>query len=84
MSENALANAIKPENKIEKKSFHKHEIGISQSNDFPAEQILFLQRTIGNQAVDKLIRSGTLQAKLSIERPLYKTDKRAEEKLVLI
>ena len=33
------------------------------SRDSPAGKILFLQRTIGNQAVESLIRSGALQAK---------------------
>lgn len=35
----------------------------------PAEQILFLQRTAGNQAVQRLIKSGALQAKLTISEP---------------
>jgi hypothetical protein len=35
----------------------------------PIEHVLFLQRTIGNQAVQRLIKSGTLQAKLRIGQP---------------
>jgi hypothetical protein len=35
----------------------------------PVDRILFLQRTIGNQAVQRLIKSGTLQAKLRICQP---------------
>lgn len=35
----------------------------------PADRILLLQRTIGNQAVQRLIKSGTLQAKLRIGQP---------------
>ena len=35
----------------------------------PFDRILFLQRTIGNQAVGRLIRSGALQAKLRIGQP---------------
>ncbi|MCE8425223.1 MAG: DUF4157 domain-containing protein [Candidatus Methanoperedens sp.] len=35
----------------------------------PVDRILYLQRTIGNQAVGKLIKSGALQAKLSICQP---------------
>lgn len=38
----------------------------SQSINSSFDRILFLQRTIGNQAVWKLIKSGTLQAKLRI------------------
>ncbi len=37
-----------------------------QSMDTPADHILFLQRTVGNQAVSRLMRSGALQAKLRI------------------
>ncbi|NJD51970.1 MAG: DUF4157 domain-containing protein [Candidatus Methanoperedens sp.] len=40
-----------------------------QSMNSPVEQILFLQRTIGNQAVGGLIRSGVLQAKLNVGQP---------------
>lgn len=39
------------------------------SMDSPVEKILFLQRTIGNQAVERLIRSGALRAKLKIGQP---------------
>jgi len=35
----------------------------------PADQVLYLQRTIGNQAVQRLVRSGVLQAKLRIGQP---------------
>jgi hypothetical protein len=40
-----------------------------QSMSSPVDRILFLQRTIGNQAVGKLIKSGALQAKLRIGQP---------------
>ena len=43
--------------------------GPSQSLDSPRGQILHLQRTIGNQAVQRLARSGALQAKLRVSRP---------------
>jgi len=35
----------------------------------PLDQILFLQRTIGNQAVESLFKSGIIQAKLKIGKP---------------
>jgi hypothetical protein len=38
----------------------------SQPIKTPADRILFLQRTIGNQAVQRLIKSGILQTKLKI------------------
>ncbi len=41
----------------------------SQSMNSPVDRILFLQRTIGNQAVGKLIKSEALQAKLRIGQP---------------
>jgi len=41
----------------------------SQPMKTPADRILFLQRTIGNQAVQRLIKSGTLQARLRIGQP---------------
>jgi flagellar motor protein MotB len=41
----------------------------SQQIKSPADRILFLQRTIGNQAVQRLIKSGTLQTKLKIGQP---------------
>ena len=41
----------------------------SQQLKSPADRILFLQRTIGNQAVQRMVRSGALQAKLRIGQP---------------
>ena len=41
----------------------------SKSMNFPVDRILFLQRTAGNQAVQRLIKSGALQAKLRIGQP---------------
>ncbi len=41
----------------------------SQYANSSIDRILFLQRTIGNQAVGRLIKSGALQAKLRIEQP---------------
>jgi len=40
-----------------------------QSMNTPVDRILFLQRTAGNQAVSRLMRLGTLQAKLKIGQP---------------
>ncbi len=41
----------------------------SQLMNSPVDRILYLQRTIGNQAVQRLIKSGALQAKLRIGQP---------------
>jgi hypothetical protein len=40
-----------------------------RSINSPVDQILFLQRTIGNQAVQRLFKSGIIQAKLKIGQP---------------
>jgi len=50
----------------------------SQSMKIHANRILFLQRTIGNQAVQRLIKSGTLQAKLKIGQPGDKYEQEAD------
>ena len=50
----------------------------SQPLKSPADRILFLQRTIGNQAVQRLIKSGTLQAKLKIGQPGDKYEQEAD------
>jgi outer membrane protein OmpA-like peptidoglycan-associated protein len=41
----------------------------SKTRSTPADRVLFLQRTIGNQAVQRLMKSGVLQAKLKIGAP---------------
>ena len=41
----------------------------SKTKNSPVDRILFLQRTAGNQAVQRLIKSGDLQAKLRIGQP---------------
>jgi uncharacterized protein DUF4157 len=42
------------------------------------DRILFIQRTIGNQAVQRLIKSGTLQTKLKIGQPGDKYEQEAD------
>ena len=49
-----------------------------QSMDTPVDRILFLQRTAGNQAVSRLIKSGALQAKLRIGQPGDKYEQEAD------
>lgn len=53
----AAAKNKKPEAKRENKVSKMQKTGPSQSISTPAEQILYLQRTIGNQAVGRLIKS---------------------------
>jgi Domain of unknown function (DUF4157) len=50
----------------------------SQPIKSPADRILFLQRTIGNQTVQRLIKSETLQAKLRIGHPEDKYEQESD------
>jgi hypothetical protein len=56
----------------------KPKENLSQSNEAPVEQILHLQETLGNQAVQRLIKKGTLQAKLKIGQPNDKYEQEAD------
>jgi len=68
MGEQIKVTANKPLSTKENSASNKQKTGFrSQSSD--VDQILFLQRTIGNQAVQRLIKSGALQAKLRIGQP---------------
>ena len=69
MSERTRILAKKPEAKKETSVSRTRKTDLSQSMNSPADRILHLQRTIGNQAVARLIRSGALQAKLTIGKP---------------
>lgn len=55
--------------KKENSAYHTQRTGFSQSSNLPIEQILHLQRTVGNRAVQRLFRSGVIQAKLRIGQP---------------
>jgi hypothetical protein len=61
----------KPGNKERDTVSNKPKPDFSQSVavNSPMEQVLQLQRTIGNQAVTRLIQSGAIQAKLKIGQP---------------
>ncbi|MDL1973334.1 MAG: DUF4157 domain-containing protein [Deltaproteobacteria bacterium] len=50
-------------------SSNRRKSDISQSINSPIDNILFLQTTIGNQAVQRLFKSGVIQAKLKIGQP---------------
>ncbi|HLB70567.1 MAG TPA: hypothetical protein VJJ51_05935, partial [Candidatus Methanoperedens sp.] len=47
----------------------RRKVESPRSMSSPVDRILYLQRTIGNQAVQRLIKSGALQAKLRIGQP---------------
>lgn len=59
---------------LSKRSNENH----SQSLDSPVEQILQMQQTMGNQAVQKLFDNGTIQAKLTIGQPNDKYEQEAD------
>jgi len=67
MYERAKVAAKKPK----AREFKTAQIQKSKFNNYssPFDQILFLQRTIGNQAVESLLKSGIIQAKLKIGKP---------------
>jgi hypothetical protein len=66
----AVRKAVKaPETKKENQVLQVQKGNFYQPVSSPVEQILFLQRTIGNQAVGRLMRFGALQAKLRIGAP---------------
>ena len=69
MSEQARASVKVPDTKIPKSvpSMRQPESASSQAS--PYEQILYLQGSIGNRAVERLFRSGVLQTKLKISEP---------------
>ena len=68
MAERAVATAKAQESKQKCSNSCKQNIGFNSSGS-PADRILQLQRTAGNQAVQRLIKSGALQAKLKIGQP---------------
>ena len=68
MGERIKVTANKPLSTKENSASNKQKTGF-RSQSSHVDQILFLQRTIGNQAVQRLIKSGALQAKLRIGQP---------------
>jgi outer membrane protein OmpA-like peptidoglycan-associated protein len=69
MSERAKVTTKTSEAKKENSASQTREAKFPKSIGSPFDQILFLQRTIGNQAVERLLKSGAIQAKLTIGQP---------------
>ncbi len=69
MSERVKVEAKKPEVKRDNVNSQMQGSGYTRSMDAGVERILYLQRTVGNQAVSRLMRSRALQAKLRIGQP---------------
>ena len=68
MAERITVNSKKPVSIKENLISQKRKL-VFRSNSLPVNRILYLQRTIGNQAVQRMVRSGALQAKLRIGQP---------------
>ena len=69
MSERAKATAKKSEPKRDNSVSQTQRTNFSESIGSPVDQILLLQRTVGNQAVQGLLKSGFIQGKLTIGQP---------------
>src|SRR3989304_10526586 len=76
MNERETVAEMMPDKKKENRSYRKYKADFSQSS--AADRVMFLQRTIGNQAVENMIRSGTLQARLRIGPPGDKYEQEAD------
>ncbi len=76
MNERETVAETMPDNKKENRSYRKWKADMPHSS--AADRIMFLQRTIGNQAVENMIRSGSLQAKLRIGPPGDKYEQEAD------
>ena len=69
MSESVRVSEKKPEAAKEDRTSQTRTSDYSQPVNSSIDRILFLQRTAGNQAVGRLIKSGALHAKLTIGQP---------------
>jgi hypothetical protein len=65
-------------NKEKASVLSKPKENLSHILNSSVEQILHLQRTIGNQAVQRLIKSGSIQTKLKINKPNNKYEQEAD------
>jgi hypothetical protein len=69
MVERVVLIVKKPEVNKDNSDYRMRRTNHSRSVNTSVDRILFLQRTVGNQAVQRLLRSGILQAKLRIGQP---------------
>ncbi len=61
MNERERVPELNPKNKKEDKSSRIRKVDFEKSSDSFADRVMFLQRTIGNLGVERMIRAGTLQ-----------------------
>lgn len=67
-----------PESKRDNSVSRMRKTDSSRSTSSPIDHVLSLQRTIGNQAVQRLFKSGVIQAKLKIGQPGDKYEQEAD------
>ncbi len=78
MKESERVSEMMPVNRKENRSNRIRKADSFQPSGSLADRVLFLQRTIGNQAVRSLIRSRTIQTKLWIGQPGDKYEQEAD------
>ena len=78
MSERVGLTVKKPEVNRDNSDSRMQRTNHSQSVNPSVDRILFLQRTVGNQAVQRLMKSKALQAKLRIGQPGDKYEQEAD------
>ena len=66
MTEKAKTAVKTPESKTKNPGSSIRKSSSPRTTSSPLDQILHLQKTIGNQAVQRLFNSGALQAKIKI------------------
>ncbi|HEY9245889.1 MAG TPA: DUF4157 domain-containing protein, partial [Candidatus Methanoperedens sp.] len=79
MKESGRVSEIISENKKENIHSRTQKADFLQPSGSAADRVLFLQRTIGNQAVERLIRSRVDQAKLGIGQPKDKYEQETDK-----
>lgn len=83
MGEVIKTTAKKPEGRRENSVSQSQKTDFSHSANSPVDRILFLQKTIGNQAVGRLIKSGNLPIKPKIDFQKNESGKDAPKEITL-
>ena len=78
MAETQRTSIKRPSKNPQTSSAHPQRTGQFLATNTPAENVMQLQRTLGNQAVQGLFASGAIQAKLKIGQPNDKYEQEAE------
>ena len=69
MNASARASLTTRESKMRNSSAHARKSNPSPRINSPVDQISFLQQTVGNRQVQRLLGSGVIQAKLKVNKP---------------